>query len=405
MGELISEEMLRAALAASLLVAMVTGHASMIMPPTRNSIDSTLAPWSNGKHPATGVIDPKAAPCTNGTSPCDSGQGTFWFSQGCTIGCTHCTGNGSRIANFNHCPGTSIQPTLLPKYRTANRASVPGSVADVFKYNPWRAPGEAPVYDSCGMAGGANVPSTAAAEYTTTQFAKQGELGTQVLRPRPTGTIWKRGTVAYARQQSTAPHGGGYIFRLCPANESLTEECFNRVPLEFATPDKHTLRFADSKLDREINATLVTEGGGKGWMVWPWPGGSTGDLMYVVKPGEHCFYPNNTRDNGEGPTVPGRAYCPGCGAPRYLSDGACPCQGQYPAVNISLTCPEVPPHAGSDLRFTPDPAPGHSSSSYALEDGLKVPLDIAAGEWVLSYRWDCEMTSQIWQSCADLTIE
>ena len=126
------------------------------------------------------------------------------------------------------------------------------------------------------MAGGANVPSTAAAEYTTTQFAKQGELGTQVLRPRPTGTVWKRGTVAYARQQSTAPHGGGYIFRLCPANESLTEDCFNQVPLEFATPEKHTLRFADSKLDREINATLVTGGGGKGWMVWPWPGGSTG---------------------------------------------------------------------------------------------------------------------------------
>ena len=116
-----------------------------------------------------------------------------------------------------------------------------------------------------------------------------------------------------------------------------------------------------------------------------------GDLMYVVKPGKHCFYPNSTRDNGEGPPVPGSAYCPGCGAPRYLSDGACPCQGQYPAVNISLTCPEVPPHAGSDLSFTPDPAPGHSSSSYALEDGLKVPLDIAAGEWVLSYRWDCEM--------------
>ena len=40
----------------------------------------------------------------------------------------------------------------------------------------------------------------------------------------------------------------------------------------------------------------------------------------------------------------------------------------------------------------------------ALEDGLKVPANIAAGEYVLSYRWGCEMTSQIWQSCADITI-
>jgi hypothetical protein len=138
--------------------------------------------------------------------------------------------------------------------------------------------------------------------------------------------------------------------------------------------------------------------------VWPWPGGSTGDLMYVVGPGKHCFYPNNTRDNGAGPLVPGRAYCPGCGEPRYLSDGSCPCQGQY-ATNLALTCPAVPPNAGSDLAFTPDPAPGHNPSSYALEDGLHVPVDIAAGEYVLGYRWDCEMTSQIWQSCADITIE
>jgi hypothetical protein len=41
---------------AMLLIATVRGHSSMIMPPARNSIDSTLAPWSNGKHPPTGVI-------------------------------------------------------------------------------------------------------------------------------------------------------------------------------------------------------------------------------------------------------------------------------------------------------------------------------------------------------------
>ena len=110
----------------SSLFVSVNGHASMIMPSPRNAIDATLKPWSDGKHPRTGVIDPKGAPCTNGTSVCNSGQSTFWFSQGCTIGCSRCDGNGSRIANFDHCPGESIQPTLLPKYRTANRGSVPG---------------------------------------------------------------------------------------------------------------------------------------------------------------------------------------------------------------------------------------------------------------------------------------
>merc|ERR1711998_775600 len=90
---------------ASTLLGMVSGHASMIMPPSRNSIDATLAAWRNGKHPPTGTLDPKVASCTNGTSECNSGQATFWFSQGCTIGCQRCTGNGSRIANFDHCPG------------------------------------------------------------------------------------------------------------------------------------------------------------------------------------------------------------------------------------------------------------------------------------------------------------
>ena len=64
--------------------------------------------------------------------------------------------------------------------------------------------------------------------------------------------------MAYARQQSTAPHGGGYIYRLCPLNDSLTEDCFNRIPLEFATPEKHTLRFKDPKKDHDVKVCWHT---------------------------------------------------------------------------------------------------------------------------------------------------
>jgi|EP01047_Picozoa_sp_COSAG01_P040907 hypothetical protein len=65
-----------------MLPALAAGHSSMIMPPARNSIDAELPEYSGGKHPPTGAIDAKKAPCTNGTSVCDSGQSTFWFSQG-----------------------------------------------------------------------------------------------------------------------------------------------------------------------------------------------------------------------------------------------------------------------------------------------------------------------------------
>jgi hypothetical protein len=49
-----------------------------------------------------------------------------------------------------------------------------------------------------------------AAAYNTTKFAQQGDLGTAVLKPRPTGTVWKRGTIAKTRHEITANHGGGY---------------------------------------------------------------------------------------------------------------------------------------------------------------------------------------------------
>ena len=63
--------------------------------------------------------------------------------------------------------------------------------------------------DPCGVAGGTPEASFNAAEYTTTKFAKQGDYGTVVLKPRPTGTVWKRGDTAAVRMQLTANHGGG----------------------------------------------------------------------------------------------------------------------------------------------------------------------------------------------------
>ena len=57
------------------MLGSVNGHASVIMPPSRNAVDGEPGtPWSNGKHPPTGSIMPYDATCTNGTSMCNSGQ-------------------------------------------------------------------------------------------------------------------------------------------------------------------------------------------------------------------------------------------------------------------------------------------------------------------------------------------
>lgn len=42
---------------------------------------------------------------------------------------------------------------------------------------------------------------------------------------------------------------------------------------------------------------------------------------------------------------------------------------------------------------------------FSMTDNLKVPGDLVPGEYSLSWRWDCEQTPQVWNSCADITIE
>eukprot|EP00041_Stephanoeca_diplocostata_P007815 m.112842 g.112842 ORF g.112842 m.112842 type:complete len:390 (-) comp17044_c0_seq1:271-1440(-) len=366
-------------LASALCIASVEGHGSVIMPLSRNSIDAETSAWSDGKHPETGTIEPYNCGCTNGSDICNNGQSCFWFSQGCTIGCSKCDGNGTRLPNFDHCPHESINATLnLPKYRTANQLAVPGSEQDIFKFNPWRAPGKAPVFDSCGMAGGNYFEVFNAGAYNTTKFAKQGDLGSKVLPKRPSGTVWKRGDTAKTRWQLTANHGGGYQYRLCPAESPLTEECFQNTPVKFAT-ETHMIRFQNTSLDREIPAVLVKEGGGVGWMRQPIPYFTTNACDYIVPQGKHCDW-----------------KCDGCGAPKYAADGACPvnCAEHYPGL----------PVAGADKHITPNPLPGIDFHAFAIEDTLQVPSDIAAGAYVLGWRWDCETTSQIWTSCSDIMI-
>lgn len=357
-------------LLAWLLPGPAQGHGSIAIPAPRNSIDSTLPPWSHGKHPPSGahVYKGNACICGNGTNECNSGQACFWFSQGCTIGCSKCDGNGTRLPNWDHCPGESIEATLnLPEYRTANRNATAGSIHDIWRYQPWRAPGKAPVFDPCGMAGGIwhQVPHGGGnggdgGTFNATRFAKQGDLGSKVLKPRPTGTVWRRGNSELTAWYIVFNHGGGYRFRLCPANETLTEECFQRHELDFVG-DMHTVRFRNGT-GTQIPNTIVRGGGGVGWMMNPIPN----PIGYT-----------STCEHSDG------RPCDGC-----------PCGTGYPG--------------GAAERDFPYPLPGHNGDltdeTFRIEDRVRVPQELMPGNYVLGFRWDCETSSQVWSACADITI-
>jgi hypothetical protein len=168
-----------------------------------------------------------------------------------------------------------------PMFRSVNRNATAGSIYDIYKHNPWRAPGSAPTVDACGLAGGTPFlkEGTEAGDYSTTKYAHHGTYGS-TLPPMDTGVKWKIGGTAEVTWQvlnnrklhpplaqpslrsrlsvfpvlmvcpvlSRMPDGGGYSYRLCPFEAKLTEECFQKTHLDFvhheqAIVDRHNKLF------------------------------------------------------------------------------------------------------------------------------------------------------------------
>jgi hypothetical protein len=222
---------------------------------------------------------PSNAECTNLTSTdCHNGQATFWYSQGCFIGCDECDHTSGR-RQVDLC-GKGMVGTLPEQYRTLNRDSELNSDLDIYKHNPWRAPGNAPTADACGLAGGTPwaKESPEAGDYTATKYAHHGMNGT-LLEPLVTGVEWTIGTEAEVTFQISNNHGGGYSYRLCPyvPGTKLTEACFQAHHLDFVT-EKQAIYHKNGTMV-PIDGTFVTEGttpAGSMWSMIPIPSNCLG---------------------------------------------------------------------------------------------------------------------------------
>jgi len=319
------------------------GHGVMITPPARES----------------GVF---AQPGNHGS--CNYGS-CMWFSQGCTIGCD-CNEDNDFNNFFNSECTTSQEPIVNdPKYRTFNihNDAHPPLPKDWTYYHPWRAPGTAKVLNPCGLAGGSTKNNDIAGGYGNyTVAGKQGFPGTD-LPPVNFKTVWKRGSDVEVAWAIAANHGGGYQYRLCPKESELTEDCFMENPLSFVR-DTQVLKWMNGD-ELKINATAV-EVGNSTWMKNPIP--PCDDVSGGFQ-GAGC-------DN---PTFPPPAGC------NETCWGYQPC---YPGEFPDGQCP-------GPIRTTEIPG---------IFDVVHVPADIAAGDYVIGFRWDCEHTPQVWSSCGDVTI-
>ena len=153
---------------------------------------------------------------------------------------TNINGTGKRpdgTTRLSICKEPKRKATLCdPQFRTMNIDAPCHSDSDFTQYAPWRAPGAAPVIDSCGVAGGVydwQPAAGAGGDYQETVNVKRGDRGSS-LPPMPTGTTWAAGSTVEVAWTLKAWHGGGYQFRLCKADSELDEACFQASPVPFA---------------------------------------------------------------------------------------------------------------------------------------------------------------------------
>ena len=101
-------------------------------------------------------------------------------------------------------------------------------MGDYTAYKPWSSPGASPIADPCGVASGFNADSPYA---NPPPGYKAGDRGSQVLKPSLNRTVVRAGGVLEAGFGFEVNHGGGFSYRLCPADQKLDEACFAATPL------------------------------------------------------------------------------------------------------------------------------------------------------------------------------
>lgn len=270
-----------------------------------------------------------------------------------------------------------MEPTVHdPKLRTYK--DLPFDTG--MRFNPWRSPGFAPVMDSCGVYAG-----NTSGEYVI-GGQQPGALGSKL--PSTKGQMWIAGSSQEVSFSIYANHGGGYSYRLCPKSSNLKEECFQRHHLQFVG-DQSWIQYGDDVANRTaIPAVRVAQGtnpAGSQWTKNPIPacGGLAGGAAGGAK---HIPLWNDCRRAQfepplKGVVTPNSKWAPldglyGIGAGAWTSQTHHE-EFEFWAARFNLN----------------------------IIDKVAVPSDLSPGEYVLSFRYDCEQTAQVWSGCADVVIK
>merc|ERR1712130_156444 len=106
--------------------------------------------------------------------------------------------------------------------------------------------------------------------------------------PDAVSTEWVRGKSAEVGWAIKANHGGGYSYRLCKVGDDgpggVTEECFQRTPLKFASENSWVQYGSDPESNVVFKANRTTEGTyppGSEWTMIPIPVCNSTDMGWL----------------------------------------------------------------------------------------------------------------------------
>eukprot|EP00929_Paragymnodinium_shiwhaense_P090302 TRINITY_DN50455_c0_g1_i1.p1 TRINITY_DN50455_c0_g1~~TRINITY_DN50455_c0_g1_i1.p1 ORF type:complete len:515 (+),score=73.64 TRINITY_DN50455_c0_g1_i1:95-1546(+) len=291
---------------------------------------------------------------------CDSGA-CYWFT------------NNQKI------PG---EPTLNDAWIRSVNINVSSGALDWTRQHPWRAPGMAPVLGSgCGSAGGG--PTLYANGGNPPNGAAQGTDG--LTLPKQTSVVWPRGSVQDVGMAAAANHAGGYSYRLCKnVAGQVSESCFQQTQLRFAE-DSQYIVYADGRWSK-IPLVKVSNGTypeGSEWARFPVPS------CLQCNPAEACgalLEPISGGDQGNAWNLQVNCNAACAGSTISKAGGSCPGGTQF----------EEPMEKLSGF--------GKSLWDWSVVDRVEVPSDLEPGEYLLSWRWDCEQSDQVFQNCADVRV-
>jgi len=302
--------------------------------------------------------------------------------------------------------------TLPFKYRTYDLRNLSYSWSCLGKsatdHKPWTAPGHAPIANPCGIASGVKpgLPGLGGKSggdghgkpAPVPKGSTQGMNGTDLKPLDKISTKWEVGSVQEVAFAIIANHGGGYQYRLCPKSSEPTEACFQSHPLPYVG-NTTTIRMnkeADRKQvpDFEIPAMDVNIGTspkGSFWRRIAVPACNC-DLGFLCGSYSKAYWVDPDAKTKTPSCSTGTQFAP-------------PAPGIYGYQTVYS-----PPKAEGesiDEVFEGEPSHDHivegkSGMTYSLVDKVRVPEQ--TGEYILSFRWDCEQTAQVWNQCADIEI-